>query len=308
MLEFKKKRNKKNMLPNSCYLNIVRKKAATRQSFSYRLIETLMNYMTNISFYFALKASNASDVREHPVIQALFNLRQTLEKVENLEQKLNSEIDEFIETLTNESTTTKKIDIKKTKKEKKQPVLEEAYSEDGIEEEFEHFDEEGLEESDREEEYNVEDIEEEFKSLKKAAKKRKRQDVEDFGELDALDELDMEDKLIKKKSIRDYVAKIESVSIYKEILLGTYLPLFYRNKLKTQTNIKVILTYHIEIVSNKNAKVWHNLKISQPIWMMPIGMKMMLPQLMRFVMERQIQMMNIMQKSLLRRQQINGPN
>ncbi|KAG0745088.1 hypothetical protein G6F57_001395 [Rhizopus arrhizus] len=172
--------------------------------------QTLMNYMTNISFYFALKASNASDVREHPVIQALFNLRQTLEKVENLEQKLNSEIDEFIETLTNESITIKKIDIKKTKKEKKQPVLEETYSEDGIEEEFEHFDEEDLEESDREDEYNVEDIEEEFKSLKKAAKKRKRQDVEDFGELDALDELDMEDKLIKKKSIRDYVAKIES--------------------------------------------------------------------------------------------------
>ncbi|KAI8890370.1 hypothetical protein K501DRAFT_265827, partial [Backusella circina FSU 941] len=57
------------------------------------------------------------------------------------------------------------------------------------------------------------DIEEEFKSLKKVAKlakKRKRQTADDFGDLDALDEVDMEDKLAKKRSIRDYVAKIDS--------------------------------------------------------------------------------------------------
>ena len=60
----------------------------------------------------------------------------------------------------------------------------------------------------------IQEMELEFKSLKKLAKKRKRAAAsDDFGELDALDELDMEDKIAKKKSIRDYVAKIDSVSI-----------------------------------------------------------------------------------------------
>ncbi|KAG1471605.1 hypothetical protein G6F56_002032 [Rhizopus delemar] len=169
--------------------------------------QTLMNYMTNISFYFALKASEKSEIREHPVIESLFTLRQTLEKVEGLEKKLKPEIDDFVAVLYNQDAP-KKSSTEKVRKETKkaEPVLSEVESEEESSEAFEE--EEDV--ADEEEDPRVEDIEEEFKSLRKSAKKRKRQPVEDFGELEALDELDMEDKLTKKKSIRDYVAKIES--------------------------------------------------------------------------------------------------
>lgn len=167
--------------------------------------QTLMNYMTNISFYFALKASQTTDIREHPVIQALFHLRQTMEKVESVEQKLKPEISKFITGLDSEGVFVKHNGTKKQ-------VEEDDMSDIQSEQESEHFDEEEFAGCDEEEEERtrIADIEEEFKSLKKASKKRKRQAMEDFGELDALDELDMEDKLVKKKSIRDYIAKIES--------------------------------------------------------------------------------------------------
>ncbi|CEG70642.1 hypothetical protein RMATCC62417_06504 [Rhizopus microsporus] len=169
--------------------------------------QTLMNYMTNISFYFALKASQTTDIREHPVIQALFHLRQTMEKVESVEQKLKPEISKFITGLDSEGAFVKHNGTKK------QVDEEDDMSDIQSEQESEHFDEEefaGFDEEEEEEKTRIADIEEEFKSLKKASKKRKRQAMEDFGELDALDELDMEDKLVKKKSIRDYIAKIES--------------------------------------------------------------------------------------------------
>lgn len=65
---------------------------------------------------------------------------------------------------------------------------------------------------DEEEARFVTPLEQEFKSLKKvasAAKKRKRDT--DFGESNMLELVDAEDKIIKKKSLRDYVAKIDQV-------------------------------------------------------------------------------------------------
>lgn len=188
----------------------IQKKEA-QESYAAQFIlfkyQTLMNYMTNISFYFALKASQTTDIREHPVIQALFHLRQTMEKVESVEQKLKPEIRKFIIGLDSEGAFVKHNGAKK------QVDEEDDMSDIQSEQESEHFDEEefaGFDEEEEEEKARIADIEEEFKSLKKASKKRKRQAMEDFGELDALDELDMEDKLVKKKSIRDYIAKIES--------------------------------------------------------------------------------------------------
>lgn len=176
-----------------------------------------MNYMTNISFYFALKASESKDIRDHPVIQALFNLKQTLEKLDALEEKLQDEIQDLVTDLEEEEeekdiqpVVTKEKSSKKQKsksKPVKKPVV--------ISHDSDISDDLQNDTEDEEDILNeIEDIEEEFKSLKKASKKRKRAAVQDdFGELDALDELDMEDKLIKKKSIRDYVAKIDSVSL-----------------------------------------------------------------------------------------------
>ncbi|KAI8136776.1 Sas10 C-terminal domain-containing protein [Fennellomyces sp. T-0311] len=161
--------------------------------------QLLMNYMTNISFYLVLKASGTVDIHSHPVIGALVELRNTLEKTEQVEVKLRPEIDAFIDQLDaepvqqeeaieeEEKPVVKKIASKKTKAAQIVPQI----SED--EEDEETF-----------------DIEEEFKSLKKANKKRKRLATDDFGELEALDELDMQDKLAKKRSIRDYVTKIDA--------------------------------------------------------------------------------------------------
>lgn len=192
--------------------------------FLFFKYQTLMNYMTNISFYFALKASEANDIREHPVIQALFKLRQTLEKLDGLEEKLESDIESFVVGLDQEekpATITKPKQSKKSSKKSKASAVINHESE--IESELES-DQQGDSEDEQDILNEIQDIEQEFKSLKKLAKKRKRAAVsDDFGELDALDELDMEDKIAKKKSIRDYVAKIDSVSAAISILLHTLL-------------------------------------------------------------------------------------
>ncbi|KAI8636974.1 Sas10 C-terminal domain-containing protein [Parasitella parasitica] len=166
--------------------------------------QTLMNYMTNISFYFALKASEANNIRDHPVIQALFKMRQTWEKLELLEEKIGLDIKQIALDL----ETTEKICVrhpKQTKKAKKETISPAIISETASL--SDHLDSEDQQDIINE----IQDIEQEFKSLKKLAKKRKRATGnDDFGELDTLDELDMEDKIAKKKSIRDYVAKIDS--------------------------------------------------------------------------------------------------
>ncbi|RCI05233.1 hypothetical protein CU098_013149 [Rhizopus stolonifer] len=169
--------------------------------------QTYMNYLTNISFYFALKASESNDVRDHPVIQALVNLRQTLEKLETLDEKLKLDTEAFINSLDQpEQGIASKEKIKKTPK-KTVVTNDSDVSDEELEEEQEEEQEE--EESAQDILNEIEDIEQEFKSLKKLAKKRKRVS-DDFGELDALDELDMEDKIAKKKSLRDYVVKIDA--------------------------------------------------------------------------------------------------
>lgn len=252
--------------------------------------EALMNYMANVSFYFALKASESIDVRAHPVIQALFNLRQTLEKIDSLEQTLN--IEEFVKSLHKEEV---QVDTKT----KELPPKVNAYTE-----ESDMSDEDALsmdkEDTENEDDIidRVQDIEEEFKSLKKLSKKRKRMaSADDFGELDALDELDMEDKLTKKKSIRDYVAKIDSVSFSWFNSFHVIITVIDRNNSKIPTNIKVMSIYRIEIVLNKNVKVWCNLQMHLLIWTMLIGTRRIQPLLMLFVTVKQILIMNITIKS-----------
>ncbi|KAI8990072.1 Sas10 C-terminal domain-containing protein [Pilobolus umbonatus] len=172
--------------------------------------QTLMNYMTNISFYFALKASNSTDIKDHPVIQALFKLRSTLEKLDQVEETIQTDIEKFVNTLDKKN---KRIPKLPTVKKAKDVVLQSEEEQSEEESSEEQSEEQSEEESEEESEDDIQNIEEEFKSLKKAVqkdKKRKRAISDDFGELDALDELDLEDKLIKKKSIRDYVAKIDT--------------------------------------------------------------------------------------------------
>lgn len=167
--------------------------------------------MTNVSFYFVLKASGLPDVSNHPVIEALVELRAALEKTEQAEEQMRSAIETFVQSLDAPVTVTEEVKElpseteripkkkkKSSKKKQSSPVITVSNGAD-------------VEEESRDNEPDVVDIEEEFKSLKKAAKKRKRTMEDDFGELEALDELDMEDKLRKKRSIRDYVTKIDAV-------------------------------------------------------------------------------------------------
>ncbi|GAA5807270.1 hypothetical protein MFLAVUS_000627 [Mucor flavus] len=200
--------------------------------------QTLMNYMTNISFYFALKASETKDIRDHPVIQALFKLRQTLEKLDALEEKLQDDIQDFVTELEDEEEE-EEVVVEKREKKTKSSNKKKSVKFTPVQEESDISDD--LQESEQEESENeqdilneIQDIEEEFKSLKKAAKKRKRTVTDDFGELEALDEVDMEDKIIKKKSIRDYVAKIDSKQARNSNKYQGDVDLPYRDRVKQE--------------------------------------------------------------------------
>lgn len=174
--------------------------------------DLILNYLTNIAFYLCLKASGTSNIRDHPVIGSLVELRTSIEKAEVIEKKLGMEkqISHITKQLGELNTAAPKkaagkngkINGKNGKVSKKtveivEQQLEESEDESEVEED--HID--------------VPMIEEEFKSMKKANKKRKRQTAsDDFQDLDALDTVDIEDKAAKKRSLRDYVAKIDTVS------------------------------------------------------------------------------------------------
>ncbi|KAF7730140.1 hypothetical protein EC973_002748 [Apophysomyces ossiformis] len=193
--------------------------------FKYQL---LMNYLTNISFYLALKASGTANIREHPVIQALVQLRGTLEKMETVEERLQPMIEKYIQALDapeKEKQTNTIVKKKPVRAKKKVTIQEPVISEDEEEDAMSEREEEDIT-------AQVDDIEQEFKSLKKQTKKRKRGLVDDFGELELLDEVDMEDKIAKKRSIRDYVAKIDAKQnkVRSKYQGDTDLPYRERNK------------------------------------------------------------------------------
>jgi U3 small nucleolar RNA-associated protein 3 len=166
-----------------------------------------------------LKAAGTSNIRNHPVIGALVELRGTIEKMEKLATKLEPELEHFIEHLdepvniSTDKTASLSNKNKKasSKKAAKQVVDRESDEEDDGADLY--SDNDDFFDNDDEDDQNADSIEQEFKSLKKQANKRKRAVSDnDFGDLDMMEEVDMEDKLAKKRSIRDYVAKIETVS------------------------------------------------------------------------------------------------
>ncbi|KAI7855374.1 Sas10 C-terminal domain-containing protein [Circinella umbellata] len=217
--EFKEKTESVNDLDS--VLERIQSKNATEEKpakflrFKHQL---LLNYLTNVSFYLVLKASGVPDIQNHPVIHALVELRSTLEKTEQVEINLRPEINEFMDQL-DQSLTTKPATNNKEEEEllllstmnKKESNKKSVSFQSQLDQQEETEPSFSDEEEEEEEEPTAFDIEEEFKSLKKANKKRKRTDkVDDFGELEALDELDMQDKLARKRSIRDYVTKIDA--------------------------------------------------------------------------------------------------
>ncbi|KAF9934420.1 hypothetical protein FBU30_002244 [Linnemannia zychae] len=214
--------------------------------------QTLINYLTNIAFYITLKTSpnsDSTDFTNHPVIDALYELKKSYAKLEKMEKKKavsesmadllelledggESESDEQDEDemaeqerlrLEQEAKAAKKA-AKKANKSKKEKAAKE---ESGAKKAFE---------------YDVE-LEDEFVSYNKKSKKgaksialeKKRTHLEsDYGDLDELLDVDLEDKAQKKRSLRDYVAKIDQgVNKRAKILRGsgdTDIP--YREKFK----------------------------------------------------------------------------
>lgn len=179
--------------------------------------DLILNYLTNIAFYLCLKASGIPNIRDHPVISSLVDLRTSIEKAEAIEKKLGMQ--KQIDSLTkqfDELASSKKKDVKKTNGKVASKATKKATKKKGTEIPVQV--EEAVE-SDIEEEDHIEVpmIEEEFRSMKKAAKaakKRKRMNEEDdFHDLDALDSVDIEDKAAKKRSLRDYASKIDSVNV-----------------------------------------------------------------------------------------------
>lgn len=58
--------------------------------------QVLLNYLTNMSFYLALKASK-DNVKGHPVVDVLFQHRQLLSQMEGLDQKYADEIEQLLQ-------------------------------------------------------------------------------------------------------------------------------------------------------------------------------------------------------------------
>ncbi|KAF8986285.1 hypothetical protein BGZ46_006907 [Entomortierella lignicola] len=213
--------------------------------------QTVINYLTNIAFYITLKTSpddGATDLTNHPVIDALYELKKSIVKLEKMEKKkaISESMQDLLELLENggeseeEDNTTddekatmrliQENEARKTAKKNKKT------KKDASEKKTKKLT------KPKEFEYNV-DFEEEFVSHNKKSKKhgksiladKKRSRLEnDYGDLDELMDVDLEDKAQKKRSLRDYVSKLDqSANKRSKILRGsgdTDIP--YREKFK----------------------------------------------------------------------------
>ncbi|KAG0309081.1 hypothetical protein BGZ98_005403 [Dissophora globulifera] len=214
--------------------------------------QTIVNYLTNIAFYITLKTSpdtDSTDLTNHPVIDALYELKKSIIKLEKMEKKKaigeamgalleilenggesdgeesgDSEDEETLRRLQEQEAKAKKA-AKKTKKSTK-----EAKTKDSSKAKTKEF------------EYNV-DFEEEFVSQSKKSKKGTKSILSDkkhtrtdsdYGDLEELLDIDLEDKAQKKRSLRDYVSKLDqNANKRSKILRGsgdTDIP--YRGKFK----------------------------------------------------------------------------
>lgn len=213
--------------------------------------QTLINYLTNIAFYITLKTSpdsGATDLTNHPVIDALYELKKSIAKLEKMEKKraVSESMEDLLELLEaggesegdddeddeeeeerlrleQEAKAAKKAAKKAGKSKKEKSVKEVTKAKKAFE-------------------YDVE-LEDEFVSHNKKSKKsaksistdKKRARLEsDYGDLDELLDVDLEDKAQKKRSLRDYVSKIDqNANKRSKILRGsgdTDIP--YREKFK----------------------------------------------------------------------------
>ncbi|CAG8487593.1 10785_t:CDS:10 [Ambispora gerdemannii] len=200
--------------------------------------QTLINYLMNISFYFVLKSSATPRLWQHPVFNALLEIRKDLDKLGEVEKKMQEPIKRYIkkvedehETVSNDSVPKRSVIInaldstealslksalkssasKKSAAPKKVVIISPIHSQ-------------GEEEDDDDFHNNNNNIglsplptsktsllllEDEFVSLQDNKKKKRKRMSSDLGDLDVMDEIDAEEKAQKKSSLRQYAAKID---------------------------------------------------------------------------------------------------
>ncbi|KAK9696101.1 something about silencing protein 10, partial [Basidiobolus ranarum] len=223
--EFKEKLNVKEELEPIIHL-AKEKGIDSSMSKAMALLEAkyqiLLNYLLNTSFYFLLKSSGAPDIKEHPVIDVLVNLKTNLEKIEQLEEKLHQDLEDFIELLHSNllDSENEKEDVEEENEE--EHSVEEASISDESANEDEEVSDEQVEESEEEADFE-DDFDQVNKELSTKLRKRKKAD-NDFGDLDIQD---IESQSTKKRSLRDYVAKINQSTNKRDV----------RNKFSGDTDI-----------------------------------------------------------------------
>ncbi|KAG0371272.1 Sas10 C-terminal domain-containing protein [Gamsiella multidivaricata] len=218
--------------------------------FLHLKYQTLISYLTNIAFYITLKTTpetDSTDLTNHPVIDALYELKKAIVKLEKMEKKkaIADSMEELLEVLENGGESD--ADTDEEDEEEIRRLMEKKANARKVSVKGKKLQNEANSKTARktakskEFEYNV-DFEEEFVSHSKKSKKdaksistdKKRRMESDYGDLDELLDVDLEDKAQKKRSLRDYVAKLDqNANKRSKILKGsgdTDIP--YREKFK----------------------------------------------------------------------------
>ncbi|KAG9296944.1 hypothetical protein G9A89_006899 [Geosiphon pyriformis] len=188
--------------------------------------QTLINYLTNISFYFVLKSTSTPRLQEHPIFDALVDFKKTLNKIESLENMMKDSIKEFTDKVersekddlsrTTDSTqapprVNPKSVLKTSKNLKNAPTTKKVtiITPDHSDDDYKDYYRETEKNLANSNSYWLMSIMgEEFRSLKNKNKFKRKRNSTDLGDLDVLDEIDAEEKAQKKNSLRHYTARV----------------------------------------------------------------------------------------------------
>ncbi|KAF9582161.1 hypothetical protein BGW38_000569 [Lunasporangiospora selenospora] len=193
---------------------------------------TLINYLTNIAFYITLKTTpNAEsvDLRDHPVIDALLELKTSIGKLEKLEGKkvIQESMEDLLEILEtggedesesedDEDEELRRLEAELAKAKKAAKSKKEKKSKTGKKDDAAPAKEEFVYDVEFEDDfvsYNDKTKKGGKKTTKSISASKKREQLDnDYGDLDELLDVDLEDKAQKKRSLRDYVSKIDQKS------------------------------------------------------------------------------------------------
>ncbi|RKP05618.1 Sas10 C-terminal domain-containing protein [Thamnocephalis sphaerospora] len=227
----------------------------------YYLLEVLMTYLANITFYLAMKAENLAGAQDHPVLDVLVKARTTLEELEALEEAgMDTLVDEFDAMLAeledaSESEASDEEDESEDEEEvqrlreltearaarksakkaaKQRQTLEEqlAASERFLAEYGGMGSDVDMEDAEEEEEEPVPETAYVPIASKPGNRKRKVAG-NDFGDLAALDDDDADDKqLSRRKQLRQYAVRVEQMAAKrsKQEMLGGDHDLPYRDR------------------------------------------------------------------------------